>query len=362
MAYSTEDNVYEATGMSNEVIRNLSGKTEAQVTTLVQDFIAKADDRIKRLMKIPITIRKERHIFDKNYTEELGPDQDDFEVFDYDPANCVEAIYALYTNKKRRIKLPYPRDCDSKTEAHTDYTSSNCVLTTESSDKKCGDASIKGVFSDAGYFGFPANADLNKNIYPWDYMGFWFKTSDSTATFTVRIYDIDGNYDEKTFTLEKNGIWYVVGLDMSDFTSNVAWSEKKCYEVRIYSDIACTVYFDNWSLNQGFFWTYPEGLLVWSKDQSDEYPNETVYITYSYDPYLNTAPEVVKQASAKLAGVYLLDYLIGIRIRTVGFEAMSESLEFDAEREVLVSHRTKLQKEAEELIATIGYGTHQGIG
>lgn len=362
MAYSTEENVYEATGMNSPTIVSLSGKTTEQVTTLINGYIAQADDRIKRLMKIPITIRKEKHWFDRNFTEELGPDQDDFEVFDYDPANCVEAIYAIYNRSKKRIKLPYPKDCDEKTESHTGYSFSNCTVSTEASDVKCGDGAIKGIFSDAGYFGFPSSVDLKKNIYPWGNMGFWFKSSDASITFTIRLYDVDGNYDEQTFTVAKADIWYVIGLDMDDFTSTVDWGDKRCYEIRIYASGACTVYFDNWNLNDGVFWTYPEGLLCWSKDQSEGYPTETVYVTYAYDPYKNSTPDVVVQASAKLAGVYLLDYLIGIRIRTVGFEAESESLEFDADREVLVAHRTKLQREAEDLIASIGYGTHQGIG
>jgi len=315
------------------------------------------------LMKIPISIRKEKHIFNKNYTEELGPDQDEFEVFDYDPANCVEAIYALYNYKKRRIKLPYPKDCDSKTEAHTDYSSSNCTLSTEDSDVKCGVGAIKAIFLDIdGYFGFPSGADLNKNIFPWGNMGFWFKTDDESATFTVRIYDVAGNYDEKTFTVEKSGIWYIVGLSMSDFTNNVDWSSEKCYEIRIYSDTVCTIYFDNWNLNDGFFWTYPEGLICWSKDQSNESPTETVYATYSYDPYKNTTETVIVTASAKWAGALLLDYLVGIRIRTTAFEAESTSMEFDADREVLLSHRRKIWKEAEEAVAAVGYGTPQGIG
>ena len=93
MAYSTEEDVYEATGMNSETIRNLSGKDEDGVTALITGYITKADAHIKRLMKIPITIRKERHIFDKNHTEELGPDQDEFEVFDLlDSLNSVLSL------------------------------------------------------------------------------------------------------------------------------------------------------------------------------------------------------------------------------------------------------------------------------
>jgi len=366
MVYSVEEDVYEESGMNSAVLQSLTSKTEAQVTTLIEGYIAKADDRIKRLLKVPISIRKEKHWFDgRNNIVELGPDQDDFEVFDYDPENCVETIYALYDSKKRRIKLPYPKDCDEKTEAHGDYESSNCTLSTETTTKKCGLASVKGVFSDAGYFGFPSGANLNKYIYPWDYVGFWLRTTDATVTFKLRLYKDDTNYNEYEFTLEQADVWYIVSMNLSEFTTeNFDWATQgiKLQQVRLYADDACTVFFDNFNFNDGYFWTYPEGLLCWSKNASTAYPCETLFVTYCYDPYKNTVPETVKQASAKLAGVYLLNYLIGIRIRTVGFEQMSESLEFDADREVLVAQRNKLQKEVEELLASIGYGFTTGIG
>lgn len=368
VAYSTEEDVYSATGMNTTVVQNLSGKNAAEVTTLIDDYIAKADDRIKRLMKIPISIRKEKHWFDgRNFTVELGPDQDDFEVFDYDPENCVEVVYALFSSSKRRIKLPYPKDCDKLTEDITDMASSNVTLAKEETIVKCGDASIKATWTAIdGYFAFPTNSNLNKNLYPWTYVGFWFRTSNKDAKFKLRLYSDATTYNEWEFQLTLADVWYVVSVPLNEFdTQNINWCDEgvRCQEIRIYCDTNSTVgYFDNFNFNEGFFWTYPEGLLCWSKDQDDQYPTETLYVTYAYDPYKVTVPEVVEQASAKLAGVYLLDYLIGIRIRTVGFEQMSESLEFDPDREVLVAQRNKVQKEAEELLATIGYGTPQGIG
>lgn len=359
MAYSTEENVYEATGMTTAMIQSLSEKSAEQVTALINDYIAKADDKIRRLLKIPISIRKERHEFDgRNKTVELGPHEDEFEIFDYDPENCVEGVYALFNANKRRIKLPYPKDCDEKTEAHTDYSSSNCVLSTEAIIKKCGDASIKAIFSDAGYFGFPADADWQKSIYPWDYVGFWFRTSDPTQTYKLRLYS-GASYNEWSFTVDKADVWYIISINLSEFdTESIDWSTQGVLldEARIYAEDICTIYFDNFNFNDGFFWTYPEGLICWSKNAATNYPNEIVFVTYYYDPYKNTVPPAIEEASAKLAGVHLLNYLVGIRIRTVSFEQMSESLEFDADREVLVAHRNKLQKEAQEALASIGYG------
>lgn len=370
MAYSSEEDVYEATGMNTTVVQNLSQKNAAEVTTLINDYIAKADDRIKRLMKIPISIRKEKHEFDgRNFTVELGPDQDEFEVFDYDPENCVEVIYALYGSTKRRIKLPYPKDCDILTEDITNMTGSNVTLAKEETIVKCGDASIKATWTAIdGYFAFPTDANLNKSLYPWTYVGFWFRTSNKDAKFKLRLYSDATTYNEWEFQLTLADVWYVVSVPLGEFdTENITWCTQGvyCQQIQISCDTNSTVaYFDNFNFNEGFFWTYPEGLLCWSKDQDEQCPSEIVYVTYAYDPYKvsGTVPEVVEQASAKLAGVYLLDYLVGIRIRTVGFEQMSESLEFDANREVLVAQRNKVQKEAAELLATIGYGFTTGIG
>ena len=64
-AYSDEDDCYESTGMNTTIVQSLSGKNEAQVTTLIENYITEADLKIKRLLKIPITIRKEYHEFKK---------------------------------------------------------------------------------------------------------------------------------------------------------------------------------------------------------------------------------------------------------------------------------------------------------
>ena len=356
MGYSTEDDVYEATGLNTTVVQHLSSKSEAEVTTLVNRYIAKADRRIKRLLKVPIVVRREPHRFHKDKTVGLGSYEDEFGFFSVnEPEDCVEVIYALY-QYGRRIKLPYPKDCDDKTEDVTDMSSTDCTLSKEESDVKCGSASIKAIFIVDGKFSFPLNANLNKNINPWNYIGFWFKTSDKTATFTIRLYDKDGNYNSHTFTCEFNNTWEIIALNLNNFVGDVGWSYGvKLQKIEIMSDTACTCGFDNFNFNDALFWTYPEGLICWSDPDSEPYLD--IEVTYAYDPYTNNTPEDLEEASALLAGVKLLDYCIGCRQRVAAFKQLSADLDTAPDRETLEITRVRLKREALQALNGIGFGT-----
>lgn len=355
--YCSEDDVYEANGLNSVVVQKLSSKSESEVTTLVENYIDKADRRIRRLLKVPIIVRKEFHRFENNKTVELGSHEDEFEFYSTNkPENCVEAVYAIYSKVDRRIKLPYPKDCDDKTEDITDMTATDCVLSKETTDFKCGTASIKIVFEVDGKFHFPTNANLNKNIDPWGYIGFWFKTSDKTATFTIRLYDKDGNYNSHTFTCDFNDTWEIIALNFDSFTGTVVWDyNTRLQKIEIISDTVCTCYLDNFNINDGIFWTYPEGLLCWSDPDSEPYFD--ILVTYSYDPYTSTVPDDIAEASALFAGVKLLDYCIGARQRVTGFKMLSHDLDTMPDRETLEVTRVRLKREAMQALAGIGFGT-----
>jgi hypothetical protein len=346
--------------MDSTIVQNLSGKSEAEVTTLITAYIAEVDLKIKRLLKIPITIRKEYHKFDENNTVELGPYEDEEEFFNsYDPANCVEEVFAVYENKERR-KLPYPKDCDILTESITNYSGTNVTLTKDTSVFKCGTGSIKAVFSAAGSFKNPSNENLEKNISPWDWIGFWFRTSDKTATFTIRFYDIDGNYEYQEFTMTQNNTWQLIALRMNDnsFSSDeIDWDSVLCQKIEIVSDKACTVYFDNFCFNDGFFWTYPEGLICWGNPDAEPYGE--IEVTYSYDPFKASIPVDIKLASAKLAGALLIDYLIGHRQQITAFEQEAEDMDTKPDRETLEVVRTRLRREAYDILAGFGFGAYR---
>lgn len=368
MPYSTVDDVLDAVGFNSQVIQDLSGKTEAQVTALIEKFISQSDGKIKRLLRLPISIRKEYHKFEYDKILELGPYEDEELGFysSYDPLGHVESVYAIYQSGVR-VKLPYPRDCDL-TESKDDFYYSNCVLEDEMADSKCGAIAIKAVFSGTtGYFGYPSNKNLMKNINPWLYIGFWFKTSNENATFTLSLIDKDGNAATHTFKLDFADTWEVVRLSISEFTGIDNVNKTEICDIRLSCDTdGVTTYLDNFNFNYGYFWTYPEGLIIWSDPNS--IPSAEIEVTYSYDPYsqlidvLKASNPELNGASAKYAGVLLIDFLIGCRQRITGFQQMSDTLDPRPDRETLAITRARLQREAEECLASIGYGIYEGMG
>jgi hypothetical protein len=364
MVYSTESDVYDATGMKTESVQKLSGKNVSQVSTMIAGMIVKADRMIKNELGIPITIRKEYHMFDDELFIELGPQEDRYGFFGaYESQNCVEDVFAIYT-RAGRVKLPYPKNCDSLTESIADMQAgSNCTLSAETSIFKCGITSIKAIFSAAGTFYFSKDQNMNKNIEAWNYVGFWFRTSDKTATFTIKIFDVDGNYVSKTFTLSHNNTWEIVKLQLTDFTNWVAteFNEDRLMQyIQIESNKACTIYFDNFNFNDGLFWTYPEGLIVWSEPNSDV-GNLQIEVTYAFDPYKISTPEEVTLASSKKAGILLLEFLIGCRQRVTAFIQSSDALDSYPDKETLEFRRAELQRQVEGILAGIGFKTYSGM-
>lgn len=372
MGYSSEEDVYEESGLNADTIKNLSGKSSiAEVTKLIIKYIKSGDKKIQRLLKVPIQIRKEEHEFFKNKTVAVGPYEDSFEFFgQWNPDNCVEEVLAIFSDwggslashypEGRRI-LPYPADCDELTEAITDMLAgSNCVLTREATIKKAGLASIKSVFSGAGSFSFPSSANLSLRLYVWDYVSFWFRTSDKTATYTVTLYDVDGNTETKTFTMNFNNTWEIVSLDLDDFTGSIDWSEVDLQKIEISSDKACTIYFDNFNFNDGIFWTTPEGLICWSDPNSD--PIGKFFVTYSFDPYKVSTPEDLREASAKMAAIKVLDYCIGARQKFIAFKQVAEDMDKTPDKESMEVTRGRLKRECMEILAGIGFGTNESIG
>lgn len=363
MPYSTEQEVYEATGMNTDIVQELSEKDSTEVTTLIGTYIAKADRDIKRKLGLPTKIRKEEHVGDgKTNNIELGPWEDSIGMHDYDPTNCVENVYAVYVNG-RRVRLPYPRDCDSLSEDnYADFTYSSCTITEETTTIRCGSKSIKMVFLAGGYAELVLSA--LKNIHPWDYIGFWFYSSSASATFTFRLYDKDGNYNSKTFTCPVANRWTFIRLYIEEFSGDIEWEDTDCYAFRIYSDTGATCYFDNFNLNDGWWWTYPLGYLNYGKISSDEGwvgEGDFIEVTYDFDPYKVTVPEDIASISAKLAGVRLLNYLLGSKYRSVGFEIGSKELDDKVDRYSMEITRKRLEREAAEELAAIGYKAYTGL-
>lgn len=364
--YSNEADVYQATGQNTTVVQKLGKIDSTQVTTMINNMIVKADKMIKNDLGIPITIRKEYHMFQYEDFIELGPHQDKFGFYDaYDPNGCVESIFAIY-GSAGRVKLPYPKNCDDLSEDIINYhANTNCTLTKETTLFKCGIASIKAVMSAASSFYFPNAQNLDKNIEAWNFIGFWFRTTDKTATFTIKIFDETGKYISQTFTCKHNDTWEIMKFRIADFTNTngIVFNIDNFAEyVQIEASKACTFYFDNFCFNDGLFWSYPEGLLCWSIPKGVANSGNTeLYATYSFDPYALETPEDINLASAKRAGILLLEFLIGCRQRITAFTQTSDDLGQLPDRETLEFRRAELQRQVEGILAGIGFKTYGGM-
>jgi hypothetical protein len=364
MVYSTEAQVYKATGMSTTIVQSLSGTDASAVSTQILEYIAHADQRIKRLLGIPYTVRKEFHTFHEQHTCQLSPEEDNFEFFgDYDPENLVEKIFAVYINGGR-MKLPYPKNCDDLSEGTTGWANvANTTLSVETTIVKCGTKSIKAIFSAAGNFKYTSH--LEKNIEAWDYIGFWIYVTDSTATFTITLEGDDGYSTSTTFNATANNSWQIVRLHIEDFTKGTGFEkwdyDNKLQHITIASDKATTLYFDNFCFNDGLFWTVPSGLICWSDPDTD--PSDMgLMVTYSYDPFKLAVPVDIALASAKIAGILLLEYLIGCRQRITAFTQGSDALDNYPDRETLEFTKARLEREIIEILSGIGFKTYSGIG
>ena len=369
MGYSSEEEVYEEGGLNSDTIQNLTGKSIAEVTSLVLKYINSGDKKIQRLLGIPITIRKEEHEFLKNKTVVLGPYEDSFEFFNtYDPEDCVEEVLAVFSRWGRNMShsgerrvLPFPKNCDDLTEDIDDMDDGiNCTLSKEVTIKKAGTASIKAVFSGAGYFFFPTNANLDLKLYIWNFLSFLFRTDNKTATFTITLYDINENSETKTFTMNYDDTWEIISFDLNDFIGNIDWSVTNLQKIKISVDKACTIYFDNFSFNDGLFWTAPEGLICWSDPSSE--PIGVFSVSYSYDPYKVNTPEDLKEASAKMAAIKILDYCLSARQRLIAFKQVAENMDKTPDKESMEVTRGRLKREVMEILGGIGFGTEESIG
>lgn len=369
--YSSEDDVYSAVGMTNDFLQKVTQKSGTEITTLVNTFIANADERIRRLIGVPITIRKEGHEFFNNPTVQLGPDREDpYEMFgDYDPSDKVEEIYAVYYNEYR-MKIPYPKNMDQFTEDTTGWAVDHGTMTKDTTDFKCGTASLKNVMTSAGDIYYPSTKNLHKRIYPWFYIGFWFKCDTPNVNFQFRIVRSTGSYYYGNFNLSNANSWEVVMLNIRRFQfQNVGgegaqpdfnWILTYTEYFEITCDRACTFWIDNFNFNDGMFATMPEGTVCWC--MPEWYPTGKVQVTYSFDPYKSAVPPALKEASSKLAGVLLLDWVIGYRQQHIAFDQLSDTLAESPDKETLENTRRRLENEAYMALETIGFKAYSGVG
>lgn len=292
--WSTEDKVYFYTGMNSNIVQKMSGKSAADVTTMIDSYISTCDQRIRHKMGLPYTIRKEYHVFHFNEMfRAMGPQEDEFEFFDYyDPTDRVEKVFAIYSGKYR-LKYPFPKNCDDLTEAVTvvsteksidgmqwdvdDVPTSGTPTTTvaqDTTDYMSGKASIKCTVTNTtgGMIIFPKNRNLNKAQYPWDYISMWMKVDDPEAKFRITIYDNRGRTSQSAwfhvgatdFNMKYTDLnpaiadtWEITALKFMMFPSytTVNWVFVPVQYFTIEVDRKCVFHIDNLSFNDGMFFT-----------------------------------------------------------------------------------------------------------
>jgi len=399
--WSTEDQVYQVTGMSSTVVQKMMGnnKTAGDVTALIQSYIKTSDQRIRHMMGLPYTIRKEYHVFHFNEQfRQMGPYEDEYEFFDYyDPTDRVEKVFAIYSNKKR-LKYPFPKNCDDLTEDVTvsstessidgmewdvdDLPHSGSPTTTvvkDEDDFMAGMSSLKCTVTaeHGGMVIFPKTHNLAKAQYPWDYLAFWMKVDDPTVKFTFRMYDVLGRTVSQEFYCGNNNFnmtlgfnpalpdtWQIVALKfmiMTGYAGGVNWVFVPVQYFTIECDKPCVFHIDNLNWNDGIFFTAPKGYLCWARSEISPIADE-LEVTYSFDPFKQEVPEDISLGSAKMAGILLLEYLIGIRQRSTAFTQSSDALSVSPDRETLEFTKARLEREVENFLAGIGFKTYSGIG
>ncbi len=368
MPYCTEQKVFDACGWKTEKVQSVTGKSGAEVTSLITDYIAWGEKTIKEWVRIPIVERMELHVGDgEKFEFDLGPEDEEFAA-DYNPLNDVNKVYAAYMYNKR-VKLPYPKaDCELGTENESNlWAVSNATANDEGNIVAAGSYAIEATFTAAGYIRYPTTEDLNKNINVFGWVAFRFRTNDATKTFQVKLYDRSGNTNTYGFTVYKADAWFIIMIKIDDFDGSISWDQENLYYLDIYASGACTIYVDNLNFNDGLFWTIPQGKLVYSCAQKPTYTYKSApsdgyefYVTYDFDPFNTTIPKNIEEACACLAGVKLLDHLLGYRTQDSAFILDAEDGTIRADKLSLEITRSRILKRAKELVGQYGYGFDSG--
>ncbi len=224
---------------------------------------------------------------------------------------------------------------------------------------KSGQRTIHATYTADQFIRYPAAQNLNKNIDIYDFVSFRLRSSSSTVTFTLRLYDKDGNFNSVTFSVDVSDIWYMFHYRLDQFTTGtIDWSDIKCYYWELYADGVCVIDIDNFNFNDEWFVTAPQGQLVISYIMSNNpigsgYP---LYITYGLNPFNVRAPWEIEQATAKLAGYKLISWLIGVRQRETAFLVEGDTMIRVPDKETLYHTLSRLKMDANNLLKDYGFG------
>jgi hypothetical protein len=273
--YCDENDVYDESGFDSNIIQTLSGRSVAQVTTLVDKFIVEAEKQINDLLAVPHTVHREFHVgtgeddeFDLGASDEIGL------YTEYDPEDKTVMAYACWFGGIRK-KRPYPEDSDQTESIASLCTGTNVTITNDIINEQAGVNCLSMVFSAAGYVRYPSAQNLNKNIDIFHFLSSRVYCSSKTVDITLRLCDKDGNYNYAIFGVDKEDMWYLKHFDLEEeFTGNIDWDDTNLYYWEIHVNGACTLLIDNLNFNHGWFFTAPSGKLVIAHRENEEAPAE----------------------------------------------------------------------------------------
>jgi len=286
-----------------------------------------------------------------------------------------------------RLHLPYPKNCDTHTNAITNIAYSGCVapLATDNAQAslEVGTKHLAAIFTGAGYLHYPSTTpptpvyNLGKNIDIYDYASFILQSTTVAPTFTFSLYDISGNAITRTFQLQIANKRTLVCIAINQMTGAIDWEDTLFGGWRLATSAACTIELDGFSLNQGLAWGYPYGELYYTGCEtysvregdagvpSDGYP---LRVTYNFDPFSaeyyresSAYPPYIVSASARVAGAFLWDYLQGYTLADSKIRISGETLEPLPAKDVMLVMKRRLMREAREDIAEYGYGHVSGV-
>jgi hypothetical protein len=269
---------------------------------------------------------------------------------------------------------------EGTTIADSIFSNNSTIMIKDTTDFMSGIASLKTIVVSAngGSIVFPKLKNLNKPQYPWDYISMFMKVSDPEAVFTITVYDNAGRTSQSApfhvgatdFNLKYTDLnpaiantWQITALKFMMFPNYTAvnWVFVPIQYFTISVDRPCTFWIDNLSWNDGLFFTAPKGLICWSRSEISPI-DEEVEVTYSFDPFKQAVPSDISIGSAKMAGIMLLEYLIGIRQRSTAFTQSSDALATSPDKETLEFTKARLEREVESFIAGIGFKAYSGVG
>lgn len=181
----------------------------------------------------------------------------------------------------------------------------------------------------------------------------------------MEFYDKDGNSESQSFSPRQNSIPQYFWIDIDEMTDTIDWDDTRLQYIRFTADGACTFYVDNLCFADSWAFTKPTGYFHTSV--ADNISSETepsygypFYVSYSYDPFLASVPTMIQEAAEWLAGVYIIDYLRGIRYINTSLEVWGETLELDTDqsREGLLGLRTYMMKNYWRCMRNWGPGSY----